>query len=145
MDRGTWQAVVHKVTEELDTTYNMTKQQQQPLFRESNGNAFASCWSLFSPVQCGFWVSDIGYLKAIRILCDLMNRKPPTQMSDPNNSNCSAPKAFFFFLMAKTQKQKRLRRDGKNTQKNVTKKLLMTQITMLMWSLTLSQTSSSVK
>ena len=74
-----------------------------------------------------------------------MNRKPPTQMSDPNNSNCSAPKAFFFFLMAKTQKQKRLRRDGKNTQKNVTKKLLMTQITMLMWSLTLSQTSSSVK
>ena len=52
MDRGTWQAVVHEVTEESDTTYNMTKQQQQPLFRESDGNAFASCWSLFSPVQC---------------------------------------------------------------------------------------------
>ena len=53
MDRGTWQAVVHEVTEELDTTYNMTKQQQQQhLFRESNRNAFASCWNLISPVQC---------------------------------------------------------------------------------------------
>ena len=30
-----------------------------------------------------------------------MNRKPPTQMSDPNNSNCSAPKVFFFLFNGK--------------------------------------------
>ena len=34
------------------------------------------------------------------------------------------------------QKQKRLRRGGKNTQKNHTKKVLMTWITMMTWSLT---------
>ena len=35
------------------------------------------------------------------------------------------------------QKQKILRRGGKNTQKNYTKKILMTWITMMVWSLTL--------
>ena len=30
----------------------------------------------------------------------------------------------------------RLKRGGKNTQKNYTKKVLMTQITMMVWSLT---------
>ena len=30
----------------------------------------------------------------------------------------------------------RLRRGGKNTQKNYTRKVLMTQITMMVWSLT---------
>ena len=34
------------------------------------------------------------------------------------------------------KKQKILRRGGKNTQKNYTKKILMTQITMMVWSLT---------
>ena len=34
------------------------------------------------------------------------------------------------------QKQKRLRRGGKNIQKNCTKKVLMTWITMTVWSLT---------
>ena len=34
------------------------------------------------------------------------------------------------------KKQKRLRRGGKNTQKNYTKKVLMTQITTMVWSLT---------
>ena len=34
------------------------------------------------------------------------------------------------------QKQKRLRRGGKNKHKNCTKKILMTQITMMVWSLT---------
>ena len=34
------------------------------------------------------------------------------------------------------QKQKRLRRGGKNIQKNHTKKALMTWITMMMWLLT---------
>ena len=34
------------------------------------------------------------------------------------------------------QKQKRLRRGGKNIQKNYIKKNLMTQITMMVWSLT---------
>jgi len=34
------------------------------------------------------------------------------------------------------QKQKRLRRSGKNIQKNCIKKNLMTQITMMVWSLT---------
>ena len=34
------------------------------------------------------------------------------------------------------QKQKRLRRGGKNIQKNCIKKILMTQITMMVWSLT---------
>ena len=32
--------------------------------------------------------------------------------------------------------QKRLRRGGKNTQKNYTRKVLMTRITMMMWSFT---------
>ena len=40
--------------------------------------------------------------------------------------------------------QKRLRRGGKNTEKNYTKKVLMTCITMMLWSLTLSQTLWSV-
>ena len=41
---------------------------------------------------------------------------------------------------------KRLRRGGKNTQKNsAKKKVLMTQITTMMWSFTYSQTSWSVK
>ena len=31
--------------------------------------------------------------------------------------------------------QKRLRRGGKNTQKNCTKKIFMTQITMIVWPL----------
>ena len=46
------------------------------------------------------------------------------------------------------QKQKRSRRDGKNTQKNTkncTKKILMTWITSMVWSLTQSQTFWSVK
>ena len=34
------------------------------------------------------------------------------------------------------QKRKRLRRSGKNIQKNCIKKNLMTQITMMVWSLT---------
>ena len=34
------------------------------------------------------------------------------------------------------QKQKVLRRGGKNTQKNCTKKIFMTQITITVWSLT---------
>ena len=34
------------------------------------------------------------------------------------------------------QKQKILRRGGKNTQKNYTKKIFMTQITMMVWLLT---------
>ena len=34
------------------------------------------------------------------------------------------------------EKQKRLRRCDKNTQKNYTKKVLMTQIIMMVWSLT---------
>ena len=34
------------------------------------------------------------------------------------------------------QKQKILRRGGKNTQKNYTKKIFMTQITTMVWSLT---------
>ena len=37
---------------------------------------------------------------------------------------------------SKKQKPKRLRRGGKNTQKNYTRKGLMTQIIMMMWSLT---------
>ena len=41
--------------------------------------------------------------------------------------------------------RKRLRRGGKNTQKNYTKKVLMTWITMIVWLLTQSQTSWSVK
>ena len=41
-------------------------------------------------------------------------------------------------------KQKILRRGGKNTQ-NYTKKILMTQITMMVLSLTWSQTSWNVK
>ena len=38
------------------------------------------------------------------------------------------------------QKQKILKRDGKNTQKNYTKKIFITQITMMVRSLTYSQT-----
>ena len=38
-----------------------------------------------------------------------------------------------------------LRRGGKNTQKNYTKETLMTQITMMVWSLTYSQTFWNVK
>ena len=34
------------------------------------------------------------------------------------------------------KQQKRLRRGGKNTQKNYTKKVLITRITMMVWSLT---------
>ena len=34
------------------------------------------------------------------------------------------------------KKQKRLRRGGKNTQQNCTKKVLMTQMTTMVWSLT---------
>ena len=34
------------------------------------------------------------------------------------------------------QKLKKLRRGGRNTQKNCTKKVLMTWITMMVWSLT---------
>ena len=41
--------------------------------------------------------------------------------------------------------QKRSGRDGKNTQKNCTKKISMTWITMMVWSLTQSQTFWSVK
>ena len=43
---------------------------------------------------------------------------------------------IFHFLRCGPNKQKRLRRGGKNTQKNCTKKLLMTQITTMVWSLT---------
>ena len=43
------------------------------------------------------------------------------------------------------KKQKILRRGGKNTQKNDTKKIFMTQITMMVCSLTQSQTSWSMK
>ena len=42
------------------------------------------------------------------------------------------------------KQKKRLRRGGKNTQ-NYTKKVLMTQISTMVWSLTYSQTSDSVK
>ena len=39
--------------------------------------------------------------------------------------------------MARTkEKPKTLRRSGRNIQKNYTKKVLMTRITMMMWSLT---------
>ena len=43
------------------------------------------------------------------------------------------------------QMQKRSRRGGNNTQKNCTKKLLMTMITTVVFSLTQSQTSWNVK
>ena len=43
------------------------------------------------------------------------------------------------------QKQKRLRRGDKNTQKNCVEKVLMVWLTMMVWSLTWSQTSWSVK
>ena len=42
-------------------------------------------------------------------------------------------------------KQKRLRRGGKNTQKSCTEKFSVTCITRMMWSLTKSQTSWSVR
>ena len=45
----------------------------------------------------------------------------------------------------KDLKKRRLRRGGKNTQKNYTKKVLVTWITMMVWLLTQSQTSGSVK
>ena len=39
-----------------------------------------------------------------------------------------------------------IKKSGKNTQKNYTKKILMTKITMMvMWSLTMSQTSLNAK
>ena len=41
--------------------------------------------------------------------------------------------------------QKRSGRDGKNTKKNCTKKISMTWITRMVWSLTQSQTFWSVK
>ena len=41
--------------------------------------------------------------------------------------------------------QKRSRRDGKNTQKNCTKKILMNQIIMMVWSVTQGQTFWNVK
>ena len=48
--------------------------------------------------------------------------------------------------MARTkQKQKRSIRGGKNRQKNSIKKLVMTQIAMMVWSLTQSQACWSVK
>ena len=40
-------------------------------------------------------------------------------------------------MVGTQQKQKSLRRGGKNTQKNYTKKILMTQITVMVWSLNL--------
>ena len=43
------------------------------------------------------------------------------------------------------QTQKRLGRGGKSTQKSCKKKVLMSQITTIMWSLTWSQTSWTVK
>ena len=43
------------------------------------------------------------------------------------------------------QKQKSLRRGGKNTQKKFTTKVLMTWITIIVWSLIQSQTSWNVK
>ena len=43
------------------------------------------------------------------------------------------------------KKQKISRRGGKKTQKNYTKKILMTQIIMMVWSLTMSQTSWNAK
>ena len=43
------------------------------------------------------------------------------------------------------QKQKMLRRGGKNTQKSYTRKISMTQITTVVWSLIWSQKSWSVK
>ena len=48
-------------------------------------------------------------------------------------------------ISCKEKKQKKLRKGGKNTQKNYTRKVLMTQITMTVWSLTWRQTSWSVK
>ena len=43
------------------------------------------------------------------------------------------------------QKQKRLRRGGKNTKKNCAKKVLMFPVNSVVWSFTQSQTSWSVK
>ena len=48
-------------------------------------------------------------------------------------------------IMDLTKKQKILRRGGKNIQKNYTENVLMTQITMMVWSLTESQTSWYVR
>ena len=44
-------------------------------------------------------------------------------------------KALFHAKMGSKLKQKILRRGGKNTQKNYTKKIFMTQITTMTWSL----------
>ena len=41
--------------------------------------------------------------------------------------------------------QKRSRRDGKNSQKNSVKKILKTEITAMVWSVTQNQTFWSVK
>ena len=38
-----------------------------------------------------------------------------------------------------------IKKGGKNTQKNYTKKIFMTQITMMVWSLTWGQTSWNAK
>ena len=54
-------------------------------------------------------------------------------------------KALFHAKMGSKLKQKVLRRGGKNTQKNYTKKIFMTQITTMTWSLAQSQTSWNVK
>ena len=43
------------------------------------------------------------------------------------------------------KEQKILRKGGKNTQKNYTKKIFMTQIITKVWSLTFSQTSWNAK
>ena len=43
---------------------------------------------------------------------------------------------WFMSMYGKTTTKKEKRRGGKNTQKNYTKKIYMTQITTLVWSLT---------
>ena len=52
--------------------------------------------------------------------------------------NTCKPMAVSFQCMTKftTNKKKKKRRGGKNTQKNYTRKVLMTQITTVVWSLT---------
>ena len=48
-------------------------------------------------------------------------------------------------MNSKDLKQKRSRRNGKNTENSGTKKILMTQITMRLWPLTRIQTSWGMK
>ena len=55
---------------------------------------------------------------------------------------CDSPNAEIF---RKHDKATSIRRSGKNTQKDYTKKILMTQITTMVWSLTQNQASWSVK